>query len=334
MKKIFIRADGGYGIGMGHIMRMVTLAKQLQEYYEVIFICRIGKKFEAGINEAKKEYRVLQIRGINITEEVIELQQSENAQCIITDSYEVDENYFDALKPYFRVTCYVDDVNICRMNVDLIINQNITAYKYTYNTYPNKNTKFLLGSKYLILRDEFIKEYSKDIKQTVKTMMITVGGMDDKFLTLKLVRALKDIRLKKYIIIGQSFREELISELKKYESDEVVLCFNAKMSSIMEKSDLAISSCGSTLYELCAMKVPTIGIVVASNQKEIAKLMNERGIIIDIGDVDLINFDNIHKTIKKLCDEVNIRNDMICRANREVNKYGKYNIVEFINEMI
>ena len=37
MKKILIRADGGKNIGMGHIMRMLVLAKELRKSCKIVF---------------------------------------------------------------------------------------------------------------------------------------------------------------------------------------------------------------------------------------------------------------------------------------------------------
>ena len=48
--KIFIRADGGNLIGLGHIMRMIVLGKELRKSNEVIFLCRnsLDEKYSAG----------------------------------------------------------------------------------------------------------------------------------------------------------------------------------------------------------------------------------------------------------------------------------------------
>lgn len=47
----------------------------------------------------------------------------------------------------------------------------------------------------------------------------------------------------------------------------------------MEKCDVAISACGSTLYELAVCGVPTIGIIIADNQIGICEKLNNMGVI-------------------------------------------------------
>lgn len=52
----------------------------------------------------------------------------------------------------------------------------------------------------------------------------------------------------------------------------------------MRKSDFAISAGGTTLYELCACKVPAVCFSFADNQAGFTKEMGKQGIMCDAGD--------------------------------------------------
>jgi spore coat polysaccharide biosynthesis predicted glycosyltransferase SpsG len=88
-----------------------------------------------------------------------------------------------------------------------------------------------------------------------------------------------------HVVIGPSFKH--YDELKKNENERIRFYFNPKMSVLMTKCDIAISSCGSTLYELAACGTPTIGIVIVDNQLMAAEYMSKSGSIIysDINDL-------------------------------------------------
>ena len=45
MSKILIRADGGKNIGLGHIMRTLVLAKELERECEVFYICKNSNEY-------------------------------------------------------------------------------------------------------------------------------------------------------------------------------------------------------------------------------------------------------------------------------------------------
>lgn len=105
--KIAIRADGGSKIGMGHIMRTLVLAKELAKTNDVFYICRvdvpISNIYTSGINKIKKEgFSVITINENNILEELNKIE----ANMLITDSYDVDENYFNETKKCLK-TLYI-----------------------------------------------------------------------------------------------------------------------------------------------------------------------------------------------------------------------------------
>lgn len=341
MAKIAIRADGGKNIGLGHIMRSVSLAKELNKTNEILFICRESNndilKYEAGIKKIKENgFKVVNINETSIIEEITKVQQEENVDCLITDSYDVDENYFDAIKNIFKCTGYIDDINICRLNVDFILNQNINAKDIKYNTEPNNNTKLFLGPQFCLLRDEFRKKQNKNVKEKVNDILITVGGMDKDFNTLKIVDLTKKHNKTLHVVIGGAFEDKLIKklEISAGEFSNIKLYRNANMSELMMKCDLAISASGSTLYELCAMQVPTIGIVVAENQKDIGKTLNDMEVIVGTNDMvykDLNKLDNI---IRKAINDKEQRMQLIKNQKSLVNTKGVEILAKEINEII
>lgn len=335
MKKILIRADGGKRIGMGHIMRMLVLANELKKKCEVIFLCINNSydKYLAGIEKIKENgFKIELISEDNIVSEIIKIQQKQKANLLITDSYDIDEHYFDELEDYFDKTAYIDDINICRINVDIIINQNINANEYKYNTYPNKKTKFFLGSKYVLLRDEFRKQSKKKVKLEVKDITLTVGGMDDKWLTLKVMEALTDFKGNLHVIIGGAFEKRLVETILKFKSDKlkIIPYENAVMSEVMEKCDLAISGCGSTLYELCAIGIPTIGIVIADNQKKVAETMDEKHVIINTNDIIYKDISVFKEIVFKVIGNMDIRNNLVKESRKCVSVNGAKNLCEEI----
>ncbi|MBF8982970.1 UDP-2,4-diacetamido-2,4,6-trideoxy-beta-L-altropyranose hydrolase [Lutibacter sp. B2] len=274
---ICIRADGGSQIGMGHVMRTLVLAKELRKKHNVFYACRVDKpitkRYIPGIEQIEKEnFKVIQINENKLKENIKYI----NADCIITDSYDVDEEYFDIVKEKFKISGCLDDEKICDyFNVDFLINQNPYAQDLNYKV--NSNTKLMMGCSYTTLREEFRNIQYKQINDKVRTIMVTVGGSDNSNLTEQILQSIKNFKGTIDIVVGPAFK--FIDKLRKYENENVNLHFNANMCELMKKCDLAISSCGSTLYELAACKTPTIGIIVAENQTLAADTMDEMGLI-------------------------------------------------------
>ena len=182
---ICIRADGGTNIGMGHVMRTLVLAQTLRENHNVFYACKIDEpcsdKYLAGIDLIQKQG--FKVAKINENDEINELKKI-RADCIITDSYDIDEEYFTALKKIFKISGCFDDECICSYyNVDFLINQNIYASIFDYRV--NENTELMLGAEYVILREEFRALPDKVIKKSITDIMVTVGGSDQDNITGK-----------------------------------------------------------------------------------------------------------------------------------------------------
>ena len=275
---ICIRADGGSTIGMGHTMRTLVLAQKLKENHNVFYACRVDEplsdKYKLGIEKVEAEgFKVVTLHENNFKNEVKYIK----ADCVITDSYDVDEEYFTILKENFEISGCLDDEKSCNyFNVDFLINQNMYAEDLNYNV--NLDTELMMGNKYIILRDEFRNLEKKEIKKNIENIMITLGGGDNDNLTEVIIRSLSKLKkVRLHIVVGPAFK--YMESLKKYQGLNVELYFNANMVKIMKGCDLAIASCGTTLYELAAMGVPTIGLVVAENQTLAAETMDAKGII-------------------------------------------------------
>lgn len=337
---IFIRADGGSSIGMGHIMRMIVLASEFRKENKIFFLCKSSKdgKYKAGIDMLEKnKFKVLKINEENIIEEILYFKNKYDADILITDSYDVSEEYFHILKSKFKITGYVDDINKCFMNVDFIINQNINALDLDYSKTTNEHTKLFLGTKYCMIREEFKKAcQEKIIKESVEDILLSLGGMDDDNNTVKILNDLIDLNQNIHVVLGSAFKREVIDSIYKYsyKYKNIYLYENADMSKLMKKCDIAVSACGSTIYELCAMKVPAIGIVIAENQRYISEVMKENKIILDNIDINNWNSDNFKKAINNLIEDNQLRNEIISNCKKIVNINGSEKLAKDIIDLI
>ncbi|WP_244834826.1 UDP-2,4-diacetamido-2,4,6-trideoxy-beta-L-altropyranose hydrolase [Clostridium sp. BJN0001] len=337
--KIFIRTDGGREIGLGHIMRMLVLADELRKSNEVIFICRNSKnnKFEAGIEKIyQNDFKILFIKEKDYINDIISLQKEYKADLLITDSYDVSESYFNVLKPYFRFTGYVDDVNKMKMNVDFIINQNINAKELDYSSNINLETKLFLGPKYCMIRKEFKEAFKlKVVKDEVSDIMLTLGGMDDDNNTGKILKMIKDINKNIHVVIGSAFSEETIKSIENLSigHENIYLYKNANMADIMRKCDVAISSCGSTIYELCSMNVIPIGIIVAENQRKTAEFMKSNELIAKIFNAQNLNSHDLINFLNNLLNNKSKRLKIFNNQKNIVNINGAKLLVDKINKI-
>lgn len=276
--KVIIRADGGNNIGMGHIMRTLSIAKGLKKYFDIEYVCKM--EYLDGINKVQASgFTVNLVKEGNVVKALSQIK----GDILITDSYDVTDSYFEETRKMFCKTIYIDDLCIYDFkNVDMVINQNINAEDLNYNL--NGGTKFLLGPSYAMLRKEFKNAYPKCIRKSISDIMITLGGGDAFRVTYKLLCYLKEKPYNFHVVIGPAFHKDYIEQLKVYEAySNIKLYYNADMRALMEKCDICISAAGGTLYELCNLGVPSFSIITAENQHKVAEKFHSLGIIENLG---------------------------------------------------
>lgn len=111
------------------------------------------------------------------------------------------------------------------------------------------------------------------------------------------------------MVLGNAFNKSVINEVYKFSEEykNIYPYENANMSELMKKCDIAISACGSTIYELCAMNVPSIGIIVADNQIEVGRVMVEEGMLSDIFSINNFKEDEFVNSIIALIENKTLR---------------------------
>lgn len=287
---IAIMADGSEKIGMGHIMRTSVIAHVLKNRYNVFYICSELPEYESGRNL---------IRDMGF--KVFDLKEEKKADIIIIDKYDINENYFSYLNKIYKKVIYIDDLNnLNYYDVDIIINRNIGAEKLFYNT--NSNCKKMLGTNYNILRKEFRKAEPIEIKDRIENILITMGGSDPTYATLKLLDFLKDSNYNILVTVGNGFSQNNINKLKEIERNysNIKLFFSPNMTQLFSLCDVAFSACGGTIYELAVLGVPIIGVIVAENQKMTALNAKEAGILNLLGNTDTLKKEDIEKSLNSL----------------------------------
>lgn len=97
----------------------------------------------------------------------------------------------------------------------------------------------------------------------------------------------------------------------------------------MQEADIAISAGGTTLYELCALGVPTISYAFVDNQLDNVKQFQADDIIAYAGDVREENIvDKINMYLKKYMNDMELRKKKSLQMQRFIDGKGAERIAE------
>jgi len=291
---IFIRVDASNEIGSGHLMRCLTLANALKSTDKKItflsrslpdsmksFIEDAGHHF-IGLSKLKRnlfsEDIYLSWLGVTKMEDAADSLNAIGAlSCdwLIVDHYALDAEWELLMRTKAKRIFSIDDLANRPHECDILLDQNL--YLNSEERYQNlvpSNAKLLLGTKFTLLRPEFMEEREtsrvRDFK--VRNILVFLGGADDHNITLKVLQTIEncintDILVN--IVLGamHTSQDELI---KRFNTPNYRLYLRAKnMAMLMAQADLAIGGGGTATWERCSVGLPTIPIILANNQKQL-----------------------------------------------------------------
>lgn len=283
---LYIRADGNKEIGMGHIMRCLSIADAAKGYgIEAAFLladdtcCTLIKNRGFQTIVLGTDYRDM-LSELGKLAEIVSSQKD----MILVDSYQVSAEYYRCLMEITRVAC-LEDMGEA-YPVDLLINYNIYAPKLQALYEAQKAPKrILLGTKYLPLRKDFLSDTEYEIKEKVRDVLITTGGSDPFFISHALMEYFsQDAELVKqeicWHILSGPFNihgEKLKSIYGKSDESKcfkVVIHENVQdMKTLLKSCDIVLSATGSTIYEVSSLGVPLIVFYFAENQRQFANAL-------------------------------------------------------------
>ena len=303
-KNLFIRVDSNSEIGIGHIMRCLTLAQELKNNFDkVIFLTRKDSDyFIKTITENEFEVFLLPAQTIKPPKNLHELNNhsdiiknlvtryTKNKNYLLIDHYEVDSDFESSLKNTFEKIFVIDDLANRKHNCDLLIDQNYHRdLNHRYEKLIPNDAITLLGPKYAIIRSEFRKLNKKPIKKNsqIKKILVSFGGSDPTNECKKTLDALCSIENSQFeiIVVAGIFNhnfEELQKLYEKYSHIKIFRHVN-DLSRLMLNSDLFIGAGGTTTWERLYMGLPSIVTIISNDQKESTELLSETKNVINLG---------------------------------------------------
>ncbi len=349
---VVIRADANSKIGMGHVMRCLSVADALLKRGEEVLFVTADDTPVPLLTKKGIPCRVLHTDYADMEAELPELwdvlnelsQGAESPEAalvqknttILVDSYYVTEKYLAALKKRIT-TIYMDDIYAFSYPVDMLINYNIYGEEMGYEKDAAfADTKLLLGAEYVPLREEFW--VGEQPGTAAGGILITTGGSDSFNLAGQLLtEAMKydALKTKEYHVVSGSLNPHIgePQALAQEHGNIHIHCNVTNMAELMAESKVALSAGGSTLYELCAMGVPTIAFSFAENQEHLVQTFVKRGIAQYGGNYRTDGNKMIQNTIaglETLLEDENLRAEYRKKARTLVDGKGAGRIAEAI----
>lgn len=335
---IYIRTDANSEIASGHLMRCLTIAREVRRLGGEVCFLLSDKKSEHELLIRLKEEENWDIKILMSDyrnpeaelEKLFKLISPTPKDCILVDSYFVTTHYLEHLNEQIRVI-YLDDLQKFDYSVDTIINYDLVV---EHDFYRNA-LKVYAGGKYAPLRSMF-EDVDYEVKEQLKNVLLATGGTDPVGFAPSFVEyfysreELRTVTL--HVLVGSmSQHKEALYRLAEHNT-RVCLHENiSEVSTLMKECDAAVCAGGNTLYELCAVGVPTIGFALSKSQIPCLSIFEQMEVIPYLGEADKKGiFEEIYAKLMEFSGSVSVREKASKKEKATVDGKGATRIAQIL----
>jgi spore coat polysaccharide biosynthesis predicted glycosyltransferase SpsG len=251
VNNLLILADGGDSIGFGHIMRCLAI-KDCWHHGSATLLVQMkggGKAPDDAINYNWLDHI-----------ETLKKFTTKNTSLLV-DSYQTNTLHFQQLKKIFPFITVLDDYNRMVYPVDLIICPGVYGKDINYS---NQIANICGGPEYVIIRPEILALPKVELNETVNSVLLTLGGSQK---SIEVFQMIVDIfENKNYQLIVVTGSNQLAKQLKSKKATIYGELDRKKMATIMENTDIAITSAGQTINEFSWLGIPLLSIKTGEDQ--------------------------------------------------------------------
>jgi len=314
--KVAIRVDASRTIGSGHVMRCLALADALRARGATIhFICRghegdliafirdkqyictalsaPGHYKENMMSELKRAKKSSHTSWLGVSwyrdaQETRDVLRHGSWDWLIVDHYALDRRWELMMRSSTKRIMVIDDLADREHDCDILLDSLHGRQLEDYHFLTPNGCRFLLGSRFVMLRSEFVEWRPRALKRrkkinVVQRFLVTLGGADPDNLTGAVLEQLAGIGLPKNseieVILGSGFlyAREIREQTKDMPVHTHVSIAVDNMAEKMANVDFAVGAGGVSIWERCCLGLPAVTIVTAENQSAAANVLEKAG---------------------------------------------------------
>jgi UDP-2,4-diacetamido-2,4,6-trideoxy-beta-L-altropyranose hydrolase len=355
--KVIFRVDASTQMGIGHLMRCLTLAEALRKHgVQIGFICREHPGNLIGLLQQKAmPVTVLPVATISNTtigedyavwlgatqaedaEQTIAALDGEKPDWLVVDHYGLDVEWEQRLRTHVSKLMVIDDLANRHHDCELLLDQNYSAEgEQRYAGLVAESCKLLIGPRYALLRPEYaaFRQTLPARDGKVRRVLVFFGGSDPQNMTGMALESLSHPNLSHLevnIVVGANnpYRKSIEQQISNrpfttlYES-------RPHLADLMAQADLALGAGGATTWERMCLGLPSVVISIAENQLPASEALAKENLIHYVGHFSGIKVEHLTQTLKQKIQDTKRNVELSTQNQIQVDGHGALRLVEVL----
>lgn len=304
--KIVFRTDASSRMGVGHLMRCLTLAEVLRgRGSDIRFICRAypGNLVELLQRQAmpvtvlpapaevpsvsSEDYASwLGVTQDEDAGQTIQALQGDRPDWLVVDHYGLGVSWEQRLRPHTAKLMVIDDLADRPHDCDLLLNQNYSeGGEHRYSGFVPPNCRLLLGPRYALLRPDYAA-YRRTLPPrdgVVRRVLVFFGGSDPHNMTGLALEALSAPELQSLevdVIVGiNNSHRAVLAKQAAARPRTILYGSRPHLADLMAPADLAVGAGGGTTWERMCLGLPSLVVSIADNQRPACEALGRAELI-------------------------------------------------------
>ncbi len=264
--KVYLRADGGVEIGLGHLYRCYNLGMALRKRFECVFLCEsMPEEFAKMVRATGIEVRSAEADGGGIC-----------GQIVVLDGYGFREDEMRRWSERGNYVVHIDDLNELYFDCDMVISHGPQNRPQDYRARPG--CRLLVGPEYAMIAPQFYSR-SRTFSETVDSVFVGFGGSDAGNVTAYVLDRIYSPSIHFSVVVGMAYEHGDTLALYAAKPNVEILSNvgQARLAEVLSRCDCAIVGGGTQSLEVCASGVPALCLAVADNQVRVCEKYEEKG---------------------------------------------------------
>ncbi len=342
---LLFRTDASIEIGTGHVMRCLALAQAWQDaggrsWFAMAKTTPATRARLAAEGCAELSITAGPATSADVSQTIV-FAQEHRADWIVVDGYRFDADYQRAAKAAGCRILFLDDYGHARhYSADAVLNQNACADAELY-VHRDTQTRLLLGPRYCLLRQEFtpLRKWRREVSSAGRRVLVLMGGSDPVNSTALVMRAIAAAEVEgleaRVVVGGSNPHFESLQEYANQHAERITLWRSiSDMTGLMAWADIAVSSAGTTSWELAFMQVPSLLLAVSEHQWPVAEALAGSRAAISLGRFSEADERKIAQAVRELLSDDRLREEMALNGRRLVDGYGVDRVVSVLAEAL
>jgi UDP-2,4-diacetamido-2,4,6-trideoxy-beta-L-altropyranose hydrolase len=325
---VAFRCDAGPPVGMGHLMRCLTLADELARRGATCRFIVAGPVADAamrghGLSRLAAGPGVL--TGDRGTAATIAALPSP-CDWLIIDHYGLDRRDEQALRPHARRLLALDDLADRPHDVDLLIDPTIGRAAHDYAGLVPARTVTLTGGDYALLRPEFaaLRRNASRAEGAVRRLHVAFGGGPWPPEAWRLLAAIAE-RFPALALVANMATDA--GRPARMPGTVTLRVASQTIAADMAACDAALGAPGSMTWERLCLGLPFLCLTTHATQVEPVGLLAGQGLLIDAGPLRAADPDLI-ATVARFLDDHAARAALAGRAAAAIDGAGAGRIAD------